>query len=190
MWFPHIAIDFVFVLDMVILYFLAISFKFFNNKNYILQYSVFLGDTTLRELGKGKGEINPRTGHEASQRKWSPSSSFNLGARLRWVVNATPRPLWLFKETGTKYTEGWGEGAQDRVRKISLLPVFEPRTVEPVANCYTDCALAAPFCMGIEVKHVCRIDFWYLKGASLCTKTDIITNTNQQCVHVSKYFAK
>ena len=27
MWFPHIAIDFVFVLDMVILYFLAISFK-------------------------------------------------------------------------------------------------------------------------------------------------------------------
>ena len=27
LWFPHIAIDFVFVLDMVILYFLAISFK-------------------------------------------------------------------------------------------------------------------------------------------------------------------
>ena len=27
MWFPHIAIDFVFVLDMVILYFLAIRFK-------------------------------------------------------------------------------------------------------------------------------------------------------------------
>jgi hypothetical protein len=26
MWFPHIAIDFVFVLDMVILYFLAIGF--------------------------------------------------------------------------------------------------------------------------------------------------------------------
>jgi len=27
MWFSHIAIDFVFVLDMVILYFLAIRFK-------------------------------------------------------------------------------------------------------------------------------------------------------------------
>ena len=27
MWFPHIAIDFVYVLDMVILYFLAIRFK-------------------------------------------------------------------------------------------------------------------------------------------------------------------
>jgi hypothetical protein len=27
MWFPHIATDFVFVLDMVILYFLAIMFK-------------------------------------------------------------------------------------------------------------------------------------------------------------------
>jgi len=29
MWFPHIAIDFVFVLDMVILYFLAIRFMWY-----------------------------------------------------------------------------------------------------------------------------------------------------------------
>jgi len=30
MWFPHIAIDLVFVLDMVILYFLAIRFRWYD----------------------------------------------------------------------------------------------------------------------------------------------------------------
>ena len=30
MWFPHIAIGFVFVLDMVILYFLAVSFRWYS----------------------------------------------------------------------------------------------------------------------------------------------------------------
>jgi len=67
-----------------------------NNNNYILHYSSFLGDTTLREKGKSKGEIHPRTGHEDQHGEWSPSSSFNLGARWGWVVNTTPRPLWLF----------------------------------------------------------------------------------------------
>jgi hypothetical protein len=37
-------------------------------------------------------------------------------------------------------------GPQDRsgqVRKISISPAFDPRTVQPVASCHTDCAIPA-----------------------------------------------
>jgi len=32
---------------------------------------------------------------------------------------------------------GWSQGRSGRVRKISPPPGFDPRTVQPVASCYT-----------------------------------------------------
>jgi hypothetical protein len=47
----------------------------------------------------------------------------------------------------TRYplTEGWvgPEAGPDWVRKISPTPGFDPRTVQPVASRYADCAILA-----------------------------------------------
>ena len=39
---------------------------------------------------------------------------------------------------------GGTQGRSGEVRKISLQPGFDPRTVQPVASRYTDCAIPAP----------------------------------------------
>ena len=39
---------------------------------------------------------------------------------------------------------GGPQGRYGRVRKISPPPGFDPRTVQPVASRYTDCAIPAP----------------------------------------------
>ena len=39
---------------------------------------------------------------------------------------------------------GGPQGRSGRVRKISSLPGFDPRTVQPVASSYTDWAIPAP----------------------------------------------
>jgi hypothetical protein len=65
---------------------------------------------------------------------------------MGWVVNATPRPFYPRKRLGTHCIGGL-DGPQSQsgqVRKISSPPEFDPRTVEPVASRYTDCAIAAP----------------------------------------------
>jgi hypothetical protein len=38
---------------------------------------------------------------------------------------------------------GWAQGHSGRVRKISLQPELDPRTVQPVSIRYTDCAIPA-----------------------------------------------
>ena len=44
-----------------------------------------------------KVKVHPRKGHEGSEgeQRYSSTLCFNLGARWRWVVNGTPRPLYL-----------------------------------------------------------------------------------------------
>jgi hypothetical protein len=51
--------------------------------------------------------------------------------------------LPLRETPGTHFTEGWvgPQGRSGRVRKISPLPGFDPRTVQPVASNYTDWAI-------------------------------------------------
>jgi hypothetical protein len=66
-------------------------------------------------------------------------SSFNLGARWGWVVNATPRPLYLRERPGTHCIGGWvgprvGLDGCEKSRPTG----FDPRTVQPVASRYTD----------------------------------------------------
>ena len=67
----------------------------------------------------------------------------NLGARWGCVVNATPGRITPGKEpVGLPIYRRLG-GPQSRsgqVRKISPLPGFDPRTVQPVASRYTDYA--------------------------------------------------
>jgi len=48
--------------------------------------------------------------------------------------------LPLGKTPGTHFTEGWvgPKAGLDGARKISPLPRFDPRTVQPVASNYTD----------------------------------------------------
>jgi hypothetical protein len=66
----------------------------------------------------------------------------NLGARWEWVVNTTPRPLYPGEWLGT-HGIGGSEGHSGRAMLISLQPEFDPRTVQPVARCYTDWATPA-----------------------------------------------
>jgi hypothetical protein len=54
-----------------------------------------------------------------------------------WGVNVTPRPLFTH---GEYRRLGGPQGRSGQVRKISPPPGFDPRTVQPVASCYTDWA--------------------------------------------------
>jgi len=64
------------------------------------------------------------------------------GTRRRWGVGVTPRPL--FTPGNARYLLyrrlGEHQGPSEQVRKISPPPGFDPRTVQPVASCYTDYA--------------------------------------------------
>jgi hypothetical protein len=58
-----------------------------------------------------------------------------------WAVSTTPRPLYtrypLYRRLGRP------QGLYGRVRKISPIPGFDPRTVQPVASHYIDWAITA-----------------------------------------------
>jgi hypothetical protein len=58
---------------------------------------------------------------------------------------STPRPGRFATGKETRHPlyrmRGGPQGRSERVRKNS--PVFDPRTVQPVVSCYTDCAIPA-----------------------------------------------
>jgi len=64
---------------------------------------------------------------------------------VKWVVKATPRPFYPRERPGTHCIGGWvgPRAGLDGGGKISLPPGFDPRTVQPVASRYTDCAIPA-----------------------------------------------
>jgi hypothetical protein len=60
----------------------------------------------------------------------------DLGARKGCVVSITPWPLYPWERPGTHCTGGWvGPRASLDVCEKSR---FDPRTVQPIATCYTD----------------------------------------------------
>jgi hypothetical protein len=67
----------------------------------------------------------------------------DLGTRRGWRVGVTPRPLFnpAKEPVPNVQEERWTPGP---VRKISLLPGFDPRTVQPVASSYTVYATRLP----------------------------------------------
>ena len=64
---------------------------------------------------------------------------------MRWVDNTTPRPLYPRERTGTHCTGDWvgPRAGLDECVKSRPLPGIDPRTVQPVASRYTDCAIRA-----------------------------------------------
>ena len=59
---------------------------------------------------------------------------------MGWVVNATPQPLYPREKPGTHCIGGWvgPRAGLDGCGKSRPKPGFDPRTVQPVANLYTD----------------------------------------------------
>jgi hypothetical protein len=64
------------------------------------------------------------------------------GTRRGWGVSVTPRPL--FTPGKTRYLLyrrlGGPQGQSGQVWKISPPPGFDPRTIQPIASCYTNWA--------------------------------------------------
>ena len=58
-----------------------------------------------------------------------------------WVLNATIRPLYLQEKDAVSFVQKteWVQERPRWVRKISPPQGYDPWTVEPVANRYTDC---------------------------------------------------
>ena len=59
---------------------------------------------------------------------------------MRWVVNATPRPLYPREGSGAHCIGGWvgPKAGLDGCGKSRPLPGFDAETVQPVASRYTD----------------------------------------------------
>jgi hypothetical protein len=66
---------------------------------------------------------------------------------MGWVVNATPWLPYLRERPGTHFMGCWvgPRAGLDKCGKSRPLPPpgFDPRTVQPVASRYTDCAIPA-----------------------------------------------
>jgi len=64
------------------------------------------------------------------------------GTRRRWGVSVTPRPLFTPGKTRCALYRRLDvpQGRTEQLRKISPLPEFDPRTVDPIASRYKDYA--------------------------------------------------
>ena len=81
-----------------------------------------------------------RTAHRGSRGIALPF--LDHGTRRGRGVSVTPRPLFTRGKDGYPLYRRLGgpQGWSGQVRKISPPPGFDPRTVQPVASRYTDCA--------------------------------------------------
>ena len=96
-------------------------------------------------------KAHPITAHEGPELEQMYSFTLPSTSALDggWVVNATLRPLYPpppQERPGTHYTGGrvGPRAGLDGYGKCSPTPGFDPRTVQPVASSYTDCAIPAP----------------------------------------------
>jgi hypothetical protein len=81
-----------------------------------------------------------RTAHRGSRGIALPFHDHST--RRGWGVSVTPPPLFTPEKTRYPLNRRLGvpQGRSGQVRKISLPPGFDPRTVQPVASRYTDYA--------------------------------------------------
>jgi hypothetical protein len=87
-----------------------------------------------------KAKVQPRTGHEDPEREWRYNSTLSLTLAQDGVVGQRHAPAAL-PPGQTQYPLYRMDGLQGRsvqVGRISPPPGFDPRTVQPVASCYTD----------------------------------------------------
>jgi hypothetical protein len=95
---------------------------------------------TSNSKGKGKGKVHPETHHEDPEVEWRYSSTLSLTSALDGVggrhaqAALPPENTWypLYRRLGGP------QGQSRRVRKISRLPGFGPRTVRHVASRYNE----------------------------------------------------
>jgi len=83
------------------------------------------------------------TGHTAHRGSRCIAQLFrDHGTRRRWGVSSTPRPILPPIKTRCPLYRRLGgpQGRSGQVRKISLPPGFDPRTVQPLASRYIDYA--------------------------------------------------
>jgi len=96
---------------------------------------------SLLETCKGKGKVHPITGHEGPEGEQRYSSTLSLTSALDGMGGQrhTPAALPPGKTRHPLYKRlGGPQGRSGRVRKISPLTGFDPRTVQPVASRHTD----------------------------------------------------
>ena len=76
----------------------------------------------------------------------APLFSRTFGTRWGWGVSPTPRPPLPPGKTGYPFYRRLGgpHGRSGRVRKVSPLPGFDPRTVQPVAQSLYRLSYRAP----------------------------------------------
>ena len=90
-----------------------------------------------------KGKDHPITNHEGPEGEQMYTSTLPSTSALDEGGWSTPRPC-RFTPEKTRYPLyrrlGGPQGRSGRVRKISPLPGFDPRTVQPVDSRYTDWA--------------------------------------------------
>ena len=94
-----------------------------------------------------KDKVIPTTGHEGPEGEQWYSCTLPLTSALDGVGGQRHAPASL-PPGKTQYPLcrrlGGPQGRCGRVRKISPPPGFDPRTVQPAASRYTDCALPVP----------------------------------------------
>jgi hypothetical protein len=95
----------------------------------------------LNGKGKGKGNVYPRIGHEGPEGEYMFISTLPSTSALDRVSGQHHAPAGLPPEKIRHTLErklGGTQGRSGRVQKISPLPGFDLRTVQPVASPYTD----------------------------------------------------
>jgi hypothetical protein len=95
----------------------------FNRTNFASYFevsSLIMASQQTAEGQQAEGEVCPRTGHEGpeGEERYSFIFFFNLGARLGWVVNVTPRLLYP-RYPWNRRPDG-PQGPYGRVRKGSF----------------------------------------------------------------------
>jgi hypothetical protein len=113
---------------------------------YVCTYVWRMTISSLHLEGKGKDKVHPRAGHEGQEWEQRYSSTLSLTSALEGVGGQRNAPAVLTPGK-TRYPLyrrlGGPKGRSRRLRKISPPPGFDPRTVQPVASCYTDWATPA-----------------------------------------------
>ena len=104
-------------------------------------------ESNLINKVQGKGKGHPITGHEGPEVEYRYSSTLSSNSALDGGVGGqrhAPAALPPRKTGYPLYRRlGGSRGWSWQVRKISPLPGFDPRTVQPVASRYIDWAIAA-----------------------------------------------
>ena len=91
------------------------------------------GHLHVKDEGKGKGKVHPRTGHEGPEGEYRYIALVFLKPRywMGWVVNATPRPLYFQERNPLTHCTGvcvgpradlgrWGESHPHRCFHLAL----------------------------------------------------------------------